>query len=180
MADKYDSEMPPIPGIDEIDVEILEQTTMKVNRQASLAKKESGGDASGAANASSSGVSVEDSDNMFVSKSKAQQRREFYKTLPVERQEVIAERQKARRKAKRKHRLPAGYDPKNPGQPDPERWIPKRDRTSYKKTRKEKAAAKNKIKGSQGAGKVNENLDRSGPAKESSSRAAKGKGRRKR
>ena len=61
------------------------------------------------------------------------------------------------KKAKRKAKQPADCA----GEPDPERWIPKRDRSGYKKTRREKKLAKSVVKGSQGAGKVNEMLDKS-------------------
>merc|ERR1712003_487279 len=41
---------------------------------------------------------------------------------------------KSKRKRKRKIRYPKGFDPENPGPPpDPERWLPKRERTEYKK-----------------------------------------------
>ncbi|KAH6824370.1 SRP72 RNA-binding domain-containing protein [Perilla frutescens var. hirtella] len=43
-----------------------------------------------------------------------------------------------------------GFDPANPGPaPDPERWLPKRERSSYRPKRKDKRAAQ--IRGSQGA-----------------------------
>ncbi|KAH0781357.1 hypothetical protein KY290_000955 [Solanum tuberosum] len=43
-----------------------------------------------------------------------------------------------------------GFDPANPGSPpDPERWLPKRERSSYRPKRKDKRAAQ--IRGSQGA-----------------------------
>lgn len=45
-----------------------------------------------------------------------------------------ADRQKKKRK--RKPRLPKGFDPENPGiQPDPERWLPKWQRSDFKKKR---------------------------------------------
>merc|ERR1712170_86160 len=41
---------------------------------------------------------------------------------------------KAKRKRKRKPRYPKNFDPENPGPPpDPERWLPKRERAEFKK-----------------------------------------------
>lgn len=57
---------------------------------------------------------------------------------------------KAKKKRKRKPRYPKGFDPANPGPPpDPERWLPKRERSSYRPRRKDKRAAQ--VRGSQGA-----------------------------
>ena len=121
--------------------------------------------------------------DVYAPKTKAQRKREFLKTLPAERQEYVLERQKAQRKekAKKKMKLPAGYDPNK--KPDPERWIAKRDRTNYKKSRREKRKDKNVVKGSQGAGKVDERLDKSSGPVESKppnvpSRAGRRKGKK--
>jgi hypothetical protein len=65
-------------------------------------------------------------------------------------------------KRKKKKRLPKGFDASKPDgglpAPDPERWLPKWERSEFKKRK----ARRNKdaVKGSQGAGKVDENLDR--------------------
>ncbi|KAG8054417.1 hypothetical protein GUJ93_ZPchr0001g32065 [Zizania palustris] len=57
-------------------------------------------------------------------------------------------KQKAK-KRKRKPRYPKGFDPANPGPPpDPERWLPKRERSSYRPKRKDKRA---QVRGAQGA-----------------------------
>ena len=57
-------------------------------------------------------------------------------------------KQKAK-KRKRKPRYPKGFDPANPGPPpDPERWLPRRERSSYRPKRKDKRA---QVRGSQGA-----------------------------
>ncbi|KAK6776265.1 hypothetical protein RDI58_027266 [Solanum bulbocastanum] len=57
---------------------------------------------------------------------------------------------KAKKKRKRKPKYPKGFDPANPGTPpDPERWLPKRERSSYRPKRKDKRAAQ--VRGSQGA-----------------------------
>ncbi|KAK9908732.1 hypothetical protein WJX75_002041 [Coccomyxa subellipsoidea] len=69
--------------------------------------------------------------------------------------------QRQKKKRKRRVRLPKDFDPANPGpMPNPERWLPKWQRSDFKKKRtrrKEKEA----VKGSQGAGRVDEALDRS-------------------
>ncbi|KAI4336625.1 hypothetical protein L6164_015127 [Bauhinia variegata] len=57
---------------------------------------------------------------------------------------------KAKKKRKRKPRYPKGFDPANPGPPpDPERWLPRRERSSYRPKRRDKRAAQ--VRGSQGA-----------------------------
>ncbi|KAK9117452.1 hypothetical protein Sjap_016399 [Stephania japonica] len=57
---------------------------------------------------------------------------------------------KTKKKRKRKPRYPKGFDPAKPGPPpDPERWLPKRDRSSYRPKRKDKRAAQ--VRGAQGA-----------------------------
>ncbi|XP_073301231.1 uncharacterized protein [Primulina huaijiensis] len=59
-------------------------------------------------------------------------------------------KEKPKKKRKRKPKYPKGFDPANPGPPpDPERWLPKRERSSYRPKRKDKRAAQ--IRGSQGA-----------------------------
>ncbi|KAF9600263.1 hypothetical protein IFM89_005849 [Coptis chinensis] len=57
---------------------------------------------------------------------------------------------KTKKKRKRKPKYPKGFDPAHPGPPpDPERWLPKRERSSYRPKRKDKRAAQ--VRGSQGA-----------------------------
>ena len=47
---------------------------------------------------------------------------------------------KRRRKRKRKPRYPKGFDPESPGPPpDPERWLPKHERSDFKRRKKGKA-----------------------------------------
>ncbi|CAI9106505.1 OLC1v1005681C1 [Oldenlandia corymbosa var. corymbosa] len=59
-------------------------------------------------------------------------------------------KEKAKKKRKRKPRYPKGFDPANPGPPpDPERWLPRKERSSYRPKRKDKRAAQ--VRGSQGA-----------------------------
>ncbi|KAL4193620.1 hypothetical protein AMTRI_Chr06g177680 [Amborella trichopoda] len=78
-------------------------------------------------------------------------------SLSIEEEEKAKARAK-RRKRKRKPRYPKGFDPANPGpMPDPERWLPKRERSSYRPKRKDKRAAQ--VRGSQGS------VVREGPAK---------------
>ncbi|CAL5219381.1 g1203 [Coccomyxa viridis] len=68
----------------------------------------------------------------------------------------------AKKKRKRKVRHPKDFDPANPGpMPHPERWLPKWQRSDFKKRRKTRKEKQEGVKGSQGAGKVDEALDRS-------------------
>ena len=69
--------------------------------------------------------------------------------------EEVKNKSKSKKKRKRKPRYPKGFDPANPGPPpDPERWLPKRERSSYRPKRKDKRAAQ--IRGSQGSVVKNE------------------------
>jgi len=54
---------------------------------------------------------------------------------------------KAKKKKKRKKKLPKNYNPNV--DPDPERWVPRRERTGYRKTRKERRKGE-KFTGAQG------------------------------
>eukprot|EP00898_Chlorokybus_atmophyticus_P005459 jgi/Chlat1/5914/Chrsp4S06247 len=57
---------------------------------------------------------------------------------------------KRKNKKKKKIRYPKNYNPENPGPPpDPERWLPRRERSTFKKKGKKHAAAA--LRGSQGA-----------------------------
>ncbi|KAK9820199.1 hypothetical protein WJX72_007419 [[Myrmecia] bisecta] len=72
----------------------------------------------------------------------------------------VGEAPKEKKRRKKKIRLPKGFDPENPGPPpDPERWLPKWQRSDFKKKRNRRKD-KEPVKGSQGAGKVDESLDR--------------------
>ncbi|CAL0306389.1 unnamed protein product [Lupinus luteus] len=67
-----------------------------------------------------------------------------------ETQEEGKNKAKAKKKRKRKPRYPKGFDPAKPGPPpDSERWLPKRERSTYRPKRKDKRAAQ--VRGSQGA-----------------------------
>ena len=51
-------------------------------------------------------------------------------------QRAEGEQEAAKKKRKRKQRLPKGFDPENPGPvPDPERWLPKWQRSDAKRRR---------------------------------------------
>ncbi|CAN4093887.1 unnamed protein product [Withania somnifera] len=57
---------------------------------------------------------------------------------------------RGRKRGRECQNIQKGFDPANPGPPpDPERWLPKRERSSYRPKRKDKRAAQ--IRGSQGA-----------------------------
>lgn len=80
---------------------------------------------------------------------------------------------KLKKKRKRKPRYPKSFDPANPGPPpDPERWIPKKERSTYRPKRKDKRAAQ--VRGSQGAIMRDKPLDHSanGPSNSRSSHAS--------
>ncbi|CAI5960290.1 unnamed protein product [Closterium sp. NIES-65] len=66
---------------------------------------------------------------------------------------AASERARAKKKRKRKVILPKGFDPANPGPPpDPERWLPKRERSSFRPKKKDKR--KVDVRGAQGAAVV--------------------------
>jgi len=77
--------------------------------------------------------------------------------------EKTVKKKKRNRDGKLKYFQKKGIDPASPPQPppDPERWLPKWERAEAKKMRK-KRKDKEALKGSQGAGKVDTMLDRSG------------------
>merc|ERR1719232_786356 len=64
-----------------------------------------------------------------------------------EQQKEAADLSKAKKKKKRKKKTPKNYNPNV--DPDPERWIPKRERTGYRRTRKERRKGE-KFTGAQG------------------------------
>ncbi|CAM6103196.1 unnamed protein product [Calypogeia fissa] len=62
------------------------------------------------------------------------------------------EKIKPKKKRKRKPLYPKNFDPANPGPPpDPERWLPKRERSSFKPKKKDKRAQHQQIRGAQGS-----------------------------
>lgn len=84
----------------------------------------------------------------------------------AEEAEAAPKAKKARKK--RKPRLPKGYDASKPNGglplPDPERWLPKWQRSDAKKKQRRRRDRQETVKGSQGAGKVDEALDRGAKA----------------
>lgn len=72
------------------------------------------------------------------------------RVVNIEGHDESKDKDKSKKKRKRKPRYPKGFDPANPGPPpDPERWLPKRERSSFRPKRKDKRAAH--VRGSQGA-----------------------------
>lgn len=66
-------------------------------------------------------------------------------------EEEMLEKKRARRKKKRKIRYPKGFDPENPGpMPDPERWLPKYERSTYKKGKRRRNNNQGIARGPQG------------------------------
>jgi signal recognition particle subunit SRP72 len=112
IASKYAGELPPIPGIESISLEELEQkitVPLEILRKRGKAKEEK-----------------EDTD---------------------------AEKKVAKKKKNRKKRFPKNFDPEKPGpMPDPERWLPRWQRSSSKKKMSKKARESMVFKGAQGAG----------------------------
>ncbi|GBF97135.1 signal recognition particle subunit [Raphidocelis subcapitata] len=89
----------------------------------------------------------------------------------------------AKKKRKKKPRYPKGYDPSKPNgglpPPDPERWLPKWQRADHKKKQKRaprRERGEGPVKGSQGAGKVDDALDRTGKKAGEAMEVDKGKG----
>lgn len=67
-----------------------------------------------------------------------------------EKKEHRAENDKPKKKRKRKPLYPKGFDPANPGPPpDPERWLPRKERSSYRPKKGKRNQAP--IRGSQGS-----------------------------
>ena len=64
-------------------------------------------------------------------------------------EDLSAKKSKKTKKRKRKVRYPKGFDAENPGpKPDPERWLPRRERSSYRPKKRDK---RHFIRGAQGA-----------------------------
>ena len=64
------------------------------------------------------------------------------------------------RKRKRTVQYPKNFDPKNPGQePDPERWLPKWQRSRFKKIAKKKGIY---LKGAQGDAQIDTDVTSTG------------------
>eukprot|EP00897_Mesotaenium_endlicherianum_P002184 jgi/Mesen1/1994/ME000147S01088 len=119
-AEKYELELPPMPGTASLDAAALERSASaqpfsRAKRPAPSAAAAAGGDGEGAGGEGNEAV-------------------------------------KARKKRKKKKVIyPKGFDPANPGPPpDPERWLPRKERSTYKPKRKDKRIAA-QIRGAQGA-----------------------------
>ena len=68
-------------------------------------------------------------------------------------------------KRNRKTKYPKSFDPENPGPtPDPERWLPKWQRSKYKKLAKKKGIY---LKGAQGDAQVDTDVNKVGSAQSS-------------
>merc|ERR1712183_548283 len=80
-------------------------------------------------------------------------RKEETKVEPEEGDKEVAdktEEAKKKRKRNRKIRYPKNFDPENPGPPpDPERWLPKRERAEFKKRMRKRD--KQLLRGPQGS-----------------------------
>jgi len=70
---------------------------------------------------------------------------------------------KRKKRHHKKRRLPKNFDPEHPPPPpDAERWLPLRERSYYKKSRREKAKAN--LRGAQGSAKVDPAATKGGKA----------------
>ncbi|KAM7267392.1 hypothetical protein ACFE04_009558 [Oxalis oulophora] len=70
--------------------------------------------------------------------------------LVPEASDEVKKKEKTKKKRKRKPKYPKGFVPANPGPPpDPKRWLPKRERSSYRPKRKDKRTAQ--VRGAQGS-----------------------------
>jgi len=82
---------------------------------------------------------------------------------PTTPMQVEAPKLKRNKKHHKKRRLPKDYDPDHPPPPpDAERWLPLRERSYYKKSRREKAKAS--VRGAQGSAKVDPGATKGGTA----------------
>lgn len=151
--------------------------------------------------AGSSSVDLDALEDFRRAVSTARRKEEAQKKREAEEASEEVQPKTKKAKKKRKPKYPAGYDPDKPNGglplPDPERWLPKWQRSDYKKKqRRRRDRQQETVKGSQGAGRVDEALDRTkaatadgeGPSSDKSKAAAakpqlparggKGKGRR--
>ena len=61
---------------------------------------------------------------------------------------MVAKKPSSKPKKKRRIRLPKNYEPGVP--PDPERWLPRRERTGYRGKRRDKRQPPHLLRGPQG------------------------------
>lgn len=70
----------------------------------------------------------------FGTGKKAAGEKKVMKEVPGIEDKVVEEVKDEGKKKKKKPHFPKGYDPENPGpMPDPERWLPKWQRSKYRK-----------------------------------------------
>lgn len=132
LSAKLVAQLPKVPGLDQIDIKSLEQIEgPKPSRPAAGGSKAPQAD-------------------VALSEYNPRIRGDPSKAPKVQKDDSEEEQKKKTRKKKRK-RLPKNFDPNNPGSgPDPERWLPKFDRSYFKKARNRKK--KNQLAGgAQGA-----------------------------
>jgi len=146
-----------IPSLDHLDPEELEQAAIpKINRQPKKRSPEAGEE----------GAEEEVGEDGKIDKDAARRLRI-----------------KEKRKKKRKVMYPKNFDPENPGPaPDPERWIPKRQRAEYLKRMKKRQ--KDFLRGPQGAVPTDGNdFRKQGPStaqvEVAADKSSRNKGRRK-
>lgn len=128
LAKKYQQMLPPLTAADGFDGEELEAS---VAPRVSRGKKVKAGAEAAAAAAGADAAEVEAAGATAAA-------------------QAAAARKAA--KKKKKIRYPKNYNPENPGTPDPERWVPRRERAGAKKSRKRRNAPL--AKGDQGAGNM--------------------------
>ncbi|KAG0209011.1 hypothetical protein BGX28_000195 [Mortierella sp. GBA30] len=124
LAEKYGASLPEMKNVINLDVEALEKVVPGLKREYVSTENTSSGVAGGIAGRRGLGAGG---------------------SRP--------RRTGARKIRKRKPLLPKSYDPSNPGTPDPERWLPKRDRAAARLARTRKTGAgsrKDMGKGPQG------------------------------
>jgi signal recognition particle subunit SRP72 len=129
-----------VPAYDHLDAEELEQAAIpNISQQLKRKMEEEKKNKAAAAEAEADGEAAEGEEGADADKAEAQ----------------------AKEKTKKKHKIryPKGFDPENPGPPpDPERWLPKRERTEFKKRMSRKN--KNLLRGPQGSMPTDDNAFR--------------------
>ena len=138
IAEEIEAGLEPIPGLDGLDAELLEQSA------GGLVSRQQDAEAA--------------DDWISTTRLKGKEKRAYLaKTLPADQVQAILDRRRAKNKRKRQRhkRLPKNHAEVPVDKLDPERWLPKHERAAYRK----KKRAKDVGKGGQGAGKVDNKLD---------------------
>ena len=138
IAEEIEAGLEPIPGLDGLDAELLEQSA------GGLVSRQQDAEAA--------------DDWISTTRLKGKEKRAYLmKTLPPDQVQAILDRRRAKNKRKRQRhkRLPQNHAEVPADKQDPERWLPKHERAAYRK----KKRAKDVGKGGQGAGKVDNKLD---------------------